>query len=373
MPRGIHQTPAIGTILRAGEVLRAFDHSGTLRFRDIVARTGLPRAAAHRILHSLAAAQLIETAKPKGYRSLVSLAAPRRYRIGYASQNEHAQFPSQLTSGLVRAAQAHGVDLIVVDNQYEPRSVIRNAQFLIDQRVDLVIEFATFHEIASRLAGSFEAAQIPLISVESSIPGAVFYGANNYQAGLLAGRALGRWARLHWKGGLEGVLLIDLPGAGPLPGLRLNGVLAGIREILTALPDAKVVRLDGRNTFDGALQAVTDWLPSTQPGRYLIGAINDPSALGALAALDGWPGGNFVAVGQSATLAARQEMRLPHSRLIGSVAYFPEHYGEYLIRLALELIQHRPVPQNNFVTHRLVTPANVDRLFPEDRCHSDRP
>lgn len=357
----------IGSILRTADVLRTFAPGEILRFRDVVERTALPRAAVHRILRSLVAADLIQDAQPRGYESRVRLVTPRRYRIGYASQNENAQFPKQLTSGLQKSAAAHGVDLIIVDNRYDPRQVIRNTQFLIEQRVDLAIEFATFHDLAKMVGSSFQAAQIPVISVESSIPGAVFYGANNYEAGLIAGRSLGRWARANWNLRVDGVLLVGLPGAGHLAELRMSGTLAGVREAMGDFPQNRVIHLDGRNSYEGSRKAVKAWLASARPGRYLIGAINDPSALGALAAVSRWDQGSFVAVGQNATYSARQQMRKANSKLIGSVAYSPERYGEGLIQLGLAILQNRPIPTANFVQHRLITPQNVDRLYPEDR------
>ena len=357
----------IGSILRAAQVLKSFGPGEVLRFRDVVERTGLPRAAAHRILHSLAAAGLLEPAQPRGFESRVRLVAPPRYRIGYASQNESAQFPKQLTSGLQESADAHGVDLIIVDNRYDPRQVIRNTRFLIEQHVDLAIEFATFDDLAETVGTSFQSAHIPVISVESSIPGAVFYGANNYEAGLLAGKALGKWARMHWNLRVDGLLLIGLPGAGHLAELRMNGTLAGVREVLGDFPHNRVIHLDGRNSYEGSRKAVKAWLATARPGRYLIGAVNDPSALGALAAVSRWDQGSFVAVGQNGTQAARQNMRKSNSKLIGSVDYFPERYGESLIQLGLAMLQNRTVPLANFIQHRLVTPDNVDRLYPEDR------
>jgi hypothetical protein len=48
-------------------------------------------------------------------------------------------------------------------------------------------------------------------------PGATYCGANNYRAGLMAGSYLGRWAKRHWAGDVEEVLLIELQQAGSLP------------------------------------------------------------------------------------------------------------------------------------------------------------
>ena len=73
-----------------------------------------------------------------------------------------------------------------------------------------------------------------------------------------------------------------------------------------------------------------------------------------------------VVMGQNASLEARTELRKPRTRLIGSVAYFPESYGEALIPLSLDILQRKPVPPAVFVKHQMVNRENVDRLYPND-------
>jgi ribose transport system substrate-binding protein len=96
-------------------------------------------------------------------------------------------------------------------------------------------------------------------------------------------------------------------------------------------------------------------------------ANNDPSALGALRAFEEAGRAQFCAVmGQNAIAEAREEMRRPGSRMVGSVAYFPERYGDELIPLALAVIAGRPTPPAIYTKHQLVTPANVDQVYPLD-------
>jgi ribose transport system substrate-binding protein len=71
-------------------------------------------------------------------------------------------------------------------------------------------------------------------------------------------------------------------------------------------------------------------------------------------------------VGQDACIELRQEMRRPHVRLVGSVAYFPECYGERLVRLAMDILENRPHPSAIFTQHRIITPENVDKVYPND-------
>jgi len=101
--------------------------------------------------------------------------------------------------------------------------------------------------------------------------------------------------------------------------------------------------------------------------RILVGAVNDPSALGALRAFQEAGRADDCAIaGQNAEPETRAELRAPHTRLIASVAYFPEKYGEGLIRLALDILGGKPAPPAIFTTHQIITPDNVDHFYPND-------
>jgi hypothetical protein len=72
-------------------------------------------------------------------------------------------------------------------------------------------------------------------------------------------------------------------------------------------------------------------------------------------------------MGQSGSPEARCELRRPSTRLVDSVAYFPEGYGDGLVRIALEILCRRPVPPALFTRQQLLTSANVDYVYPNDR------
>jgi ribose transport system substrate-binding protein len=63
---------------------------------------------------------------------------------------------------------------------------------------------------------------------------------------------------------------------------------------------------------------------------------------------------------------ARAELRRPGSRLIGTVAFFPERYGEDLVKLATDIVQQKHVPPAVYAHYQLITPDLVDRLYPLD-------
>jgi ribose transport system substrate-binding protein len=70
--------------------------------------------------------------------------------------------------------------------------------------------------------------------------------------------------------------------------------------------------------------------------------------------------------GQNAEPEARAELRTSGTRLVASVAYFPEKYGDGLIRLALDLLARKAAPPAVFTNHQVITPENVDHFYPND-------
>jgi ribose transport system substrate-binding protein len=357
----------VQAVLRACDILKAFRHtSEALPLSDIIDRTGLCKTTAFRLLQSLVKGGLVEQVGKGVYRTQVQPVDVQPIRMGFAAQTD-SEFCREVSESLQRVAARERVHLITVNNRYSAREAVRNADLLIRERVDLVFEFQTYSRIAPVIASKFLDAQIPVIAIEIPHPGATFFGANNYQAGAIGGRALGRWTKEHWDGKPEQVVFLELPIAGPLPALRLTGMLDGLRAELPRIDSIPVTYLDGKGDFDQVFSVLRRYLRHHRLKRTLVGAVNDMCALAALRAIEEVGGSQLCAVmGQNAIAAARDELRRPGTRLIGSVAYFPERYGDELIPLALSILQKKPVPPASFVKHQLITPKNVDLVYPLD-------
>lgn len=362
----------VDAILRACDVLSAFHmENEELRLLDIVERTKLHKATAHRTLHNLVRGGLVERVGSQHYRSRMRPVSRRRMRFGYTSMTAHSAFSRDVTDSVRRAAVSSDVELIELDNQYSARIAIRNAEKLVRERVDLAIQVQIHEDVAPSISAQFAEAGIPVIAVDIPQPGATFFGGNNYLAGRIGGQALARYALKAWDGAVDQLLLLRLAAAGPLPQSRMTGVAIGVQELLPQLTQAKIVLLDGNGGFVESMEAVRKYLRNCRGKRFLAGAMNDASALGALRAFEeaGLTDGrtaDCAVMGQNATIAARAELRRPRSRLIGSVAFFPETYGEHIFPLALAMLQQKPVPPAVYVKHALITANNVNRFYPTD-------
>ena len=199
-------------------------------------------------------------------------------------------------------------------------------------------------------------------------PGATYFGANNYEAGLIGGRYLGRWAKQHWHSEVDEIVLIALERAGSLPKMRLTGMLVGMKEVFPQLEKCQVTHLDGDGKFGESFEAMRRHLRYSQVARAsLVGAINDPSALGALRAFQEAGRTDSCAImGQNASPEGRAELRQPGNAIGRSVAYFPEKYGAEIVAVALDILHRRAVPPAVFVKHQLVTPETVNHIYPND-------
>ena len=359
----------VQSVVRAAQVLGAFQTPGeVLRLRDVVERTRFGKGMCFRLLHTLHHCGLLDKVDASGYRLVSELRRRKRYRIGYAAQGGDGSFEREVHLSLQRAAEREDVELIVVSNRYQSKVALRNAEQLIRERVDLVIEFQTDEAAAPAIAAKYLEADTPLIAIDIPHPGATYFGANNYQAGLLAGRYLGQWARSRWDGKVDEVLLLELGRAGSLVHARLSGVLAGLKETLRDGVEARpVVSLDGDGQFKTSLEKVRKHLRGSKPRNVVVGAVNDPSALGAARAFEeAGRAGTCAIAGQNAEPDARAELRRPRTPLLASVGFFPERYGDGLIKLAFDILGHRQTPPALFIHHHLITSENVDHFYPND-------
>ena len=363
-----HSRYVIKSLVHAARVLEAFQSPGdVLRLRDVVARTAYNKGMCFRLLYTLHQCGFLDKVGENHYRLASEVRRRRLYRIGYAAQGQHSSFDREIRQGLERAAEREHVELIVVDNRYQPKIALRNADNLIREQVDLVIEFQTDEVIASAIASKYLEANIPFIAIDIPHPGGIYFGANNYQAGLIGGRYLGRWAKRHWNGEADEILLIEIHRAGPLPQARMRGVLAGIGEAMRVPDSCRTVSVDGDGQFQTALERVRKHLREAKAKRVLVGAANDSSALGALRAFEESGRANECAiVGQNGEPEARAELRSARTRLIASVGYFPEKYGDGILRLALDILAKKSVPPAVFTAHQIITPDNVDHFYPND-------
>ncbi len=356
----------LGKALRVMDVLR--QDKGGLRLSEIAGAVQLDKATALRILYTLQREGWVSR-DPRTKKFKLPFGS-RKFRVGYAQMCAGQPFSEAVTRGLADEAKRAFVDLLVADNHYDADKAIQNAAWMIEAKVDFAIEYQIHYRVAPVIAHMFAKAKIPTLAIDIPQPGAIYFGANNYTAGLMAGEALGRFARNKWRARVGRVLLLETSAAGPIPHNRMIGALRGIRNTLGHDADCrlKVVHRDAKDTEIGGYEATTQVLQQHLPReRLLIATQNDGAALGALRAVREAGRERLTAIvsqnfGPDPRVSA--EIQDDNSPLIGSLAFFPEKYGSKIIPAVLRWLTKEQVPPAFYTDHVMVTNENIGEFYP---------
>jgi len=297
----------------------------------------------------------------------------KNYVIGFANLDRDITFCAKVEQGIVANAKAADVELVIADNNLDGATALTNAESFITRNVDYVIEFQTDANFGATIMQKMNDAGITVVAIDIPMPGATFFGADNYKAGRLAGEGLAKWVNDKWAGQVDYVLSLDLPQSGPIPAARMQGQLEGLQDNLkTKVPDDKILHLDSKNTQEEARKVVGDTLPKIPAeAKHVVAiGINDGVILGTIAAYEAaGRRADLKAVGQNADPSGWPELckAEPDNAYYGSTAYFPEKYGDKIMPAMLDLLQQKAVPPSIYVDHVFVTRDNIKQYYP-DAC-----
>jgi len=349
----------IPVLTKALDVLELLQAEGRPMVLEAVhKRVGAPKTTVYRILKTLVHRGYVGQTSDREYEYI---ARPKKLRFGFGGQSAEMPFSQAVSASLAAAAAATGIDLVVLDNCYDAATAVRNAESLIRERVDVIIEFQVEQQVAPIIADKIAAANIPLIAIDIPHPHSTYFGVDNYRVGYDAGSLLAEFAIGHWKGKVDWMIGLDLEEAGPMVQSRVTGAFEAVRTRMPNLPVESFMRIDGRGIEAASQKVVREFLERhPKDARILIAAANDTSALGAIAALRELGRERHAAVvGQDLLPRMEAEMQREGTPAIGSVSHEVREYGPRLIDLALALLRGEKVPPYNFIEHKIVARDQV--------------
>ena len=349
----------IPILSKALDVLELLEQNNSpVTLEDVYQNTRISKTSVYRILKTLVHRGYVAQTQNGLYR-LVS--RPRRLRFGFAAQSAEMPFSVAVAQSVTAAAAASGVELLMLDNHYDPDVAIQNAEEFVARRVDLAIEFQVEERIAPRVAHIFKKADIPMVAIDVPHPNATYFGVDNFEVGFEAGSLLAGHALRKWKGKIDWVLGIGFSEAGSFVHSRITGAFDGIHDRFPGIPPEHFIQLEGRGMRKPSQLAVAEFLRNIRKGEHiLVAAATDSSALGVLdAARQFSREQDFAIVGQDCIPEVIEEMRTGKSALIGSISHEVETYGPRLIQLGIALLRGYTVPPYNYVRHKAVTPESL--------------
>jgi ribose transport system substrate-binding protein len=311
-------------------------------------------------------------------------------KIGFANLSHKVAFAREVLRGLEHAVRdADGVELLVADNRTDPAIAIANARELIDQEIDLLIEYDGTGLATRAISRMARAADIPLIAVDIPIMGATHIGCDHDAAGTCAGEALGKWIQDHWDGQVDELLWVTNEGGATIgddithrfehwqrgtllseslsPAIRFEAAIEALEKVLSNKPEVRQLVLPGGWVsseeaiglhYDRFLEIIQE-IPLHKRVAVIClvneGAIGFTRAARAKQRCDQFAVVSFGGI-QEAEL---KELHYEKTCLIGIVNIHPEQYGPALIQTAVRILRSEPVPPAVFLTHHFVPAGDV--------------
>lgn len=304
------------------------------------------------------------------------------FTIGYAGLDESQEHLIPVGDNIEKVAKEKGEELginikvIRVDNAGDGAKAVENADNLILQNIDVLVEFNLDSAVNDTIWQKCQDEGIPVMAIDIPVGDAPYMGANNELAGQLCGEALGNLANENWEGQIDAVFLEHTPEAGEVVQTRMDSIWDGI----AAKTDYTVDELKAMTTTvsmkDDAIlaqQLCADFLTANPDKHHIvIGSINDIGAQGAFAAVqaagredDVFIVNHGVSVSTRENIYEQENSGKPNCWR-GGVSYFLERYGEYVVPGCIELVQGKtPAPESLLMDHVFIDVNNIEEWYPQ--------
>jgi len=309
-------------------------------------------------------------------------------RVGFANLSDGIWFSRAVRQSVEQAAeQMSDMELLVTDNQNKMEMAVRNAEALLKEGIDLLIEYDGSGLATRPVRRLTRLAEVPVIAIDIPMVAAIHFGCDHDAAGVTAGQELARWVQAHWGGQLDVLLLVTNMGGGTMqadngvrlerwtgegylsgltPSTRLNAALEAL-QLQLRIPEVRKLELAGDWTTSeeavARVQADLNGVLASISADQRVGAVClvPEDALGfAQATRNAGRCDQFAVVSfGSDSPAILKELARPDTCLIGVVDLHPELYGPGLLRTARDLLRGKAVPPAVFVEHTYLSQEAV--------------
>lgn len=299
--------------------------------------------------------------------AVASAAMPR---IGYISGGDSDPFVLLVTEGLRAEATKAGVELSECDSAFEAEKALTCARTLAAQDLDAMVNWQFFPDSSEAVCEAYGGLPTVAIDTPERPCQKTFVGANNRQAGLVAGTGLGEFAKAKFDCAYDAYISLDFPTIAEINAARAGGSVEGFESVCGKIPTEKYFSVDtfagGPDQPENSRRQVTDILTTLPDARTILiispaGDIMGTAALGA-AEVAGRRGDVWIAT-HGADPSVRESIR-SEPQWVGSVGYFPEKYGELVMPLAIALGRGETVAEEVLVDHLFINADNIDEFYP---------
>jgi len=290
----------------------------------------------------------------------------QKYRIGFLVDKDRGYFIQEVYNSLVEAVSAQkNLTLDIRESERGFYSTVKNAETLLNERPDLIVNFTLCAESLSYISGKCRGRGVKLITVDLHDPESVYFGADNAAAGTIAADHAIEHIRAQWRGRLDRIIVFARHAIDPITNLRVMSVVEKIQEeICCSDPDPEIIEWD--NPIDMPREALMKLLLGIpRSSTILFITFNLPHILESYELIVRHRDArNTLIVGQNFNEQVQALMREPDSPILGCVHYNPDKYGARILDIALRLLSGEAVESVNYTPHSWISRESVLRGEP---------
>jgi ribose transport system substrate-binding protein len=294
----------------------------------------------------------------------------KTWKLGFDIFSDNESFALIVRKGMLKTAKEMGcVKVEILSDNADPIKVQENLKIFIQKKYAGVMAAQVVAAAAPGAVRLMKEAKIPMVATFVVHPGIPFVDVDNGAAGAQAGNALMTEAQKRWGASVTPYLLIgSLKEGGSNSIARMDGYYVGAKQVLPSFAVDRFIDVPTQGADPAKTNINTANTLTTLPkdAKIILGGINDDNTVAMIQAYkaSGRDMANLLAIGQGASLLDK----ICSKEMFGSIAYFPENYGKYLIPAVFGLIYKQKVPSHVVLPTKVLTAANVGTYYPTKAC-----
>jgi len=262
---------------------------------------------------------------------------PGQPQVGVTLLTRKHQFYRDLEAAMRRAAAQEGLELSIQSADFDVRKQTDQVESFINMGMSAIVICPADSKAIVGAVKAANAAKIPVFTADITALGGdivCHVASDNVMGGQVAGEYLGKLL-----GGKGKILIIHHPIT-----TSVQDRVRGFKQAIAKFPGIEIVAEPTGEGERTKAMAVMETMIQAHPDLKGVFAINDDSALGALAALKQADRTDVAIVGYDATPEAREAIRAGTALRADSVQH-PDRIGEVTIRTIARYLRGEQVPK----------------------------
>jgi ABC-type sugar transport system substrate-binding protein len=293
---------------------------------------------------------------------------PKKYRLAFLNPGLSYPYFATWSAGMKAAAKFYGVDLDEADLNFKYDTQLDQYKQLAVKGPDVVGSQPMNDAVYSQAKRD----GVKIVLIDGTFKDVPHFGVDDEQVGKLAVDTMATAAKARisgaWKGKKVDVVGLTSPNCTPCDA-RVKASFADAESTL-GIPAANTTMLTppGQDPTTSAGSTFNDFLTAHPDDAVLVVSYGDEPVIGSInAAKAANRGGDVLAVSNGGDTAARLALRDGSNKdiLVAAVDFQPYAEGWNWVEAAIATAMGRPF--STFAVERVLTSANVDQYYPNDK------